>query len=287
MTTARSAAGRRSPSAATHGDTGATPGSAGDALDEFLDLAGHELRTPITALKGQVQLLQRRLRKEPSRDADLADLGKMMYQIERLNHELDVYLEASHIARKRFDLLPAPSDLVAQSRRLVETFTAAANAHTLVLNAPDEQIVGTWDTRRLLMAIEALLTNALKFSRGGDIEVRVTRDGDMARVEVADRGIGVPSGERTRIFEAYNRGSNAENAGAGLGLYVVRETIRRHRGRVGMRARPGGGSVFWFTVPLAPVSSRRTSRSRDRALTRASGPHASHCGNTQATASMR
>ncbi len=226
-------------------------GVAGDALDDFLDLAGHELRTPITALKGQVQLMQRRLRREPGRGADLADLGKMMYQIERLNHELDVYLEASHITRKRFGLMLAQSDLVGQIRRLVETYAGASSGHSIHVEATSDTIVGTWDARRLLMAIEVMLTNALKFSRNGDIILRVAREGDVVRVEVADRGIGVPRGERARVFTAYGRGSNAENAGAGLGLFVARETVRRHGGRMGVRTRPGGGSIFWLTVPLS------------------------------------
>jgi two-component system CheB/CheR fusion protein len=228
-------------------------GAALDPLDEFLDLAGHELRTPLTALKGQVQLMQRRLRRLAERETDLAELGKMMYQIERLNHELDIYLEASHITRGRFELVPGGSDLATGARRLVDTYTAAATAHTLRFEGDAVPVVGTWDTRRLLMALEVLLANAMKFSRSGDVTVRVTREADVARVEVADRGIGVPPAERRLIFEAYEHASNAENAGAGLGLYVARETIRRHRGRMGVRSRSGGGSVFWFTVPLAPV----------------------------------
>jgi signal transduction histidine kinase len=227
--------------------------TAPDALDDFLDLAGHELRTPLTALKGQVQLMQRRLRRLAEREADLAELDKMMYQIERLNHELDIYLEASHITQGRFELVPSGSDLATGARRLVDTYAAAATAHNVRFEGDAGPVVGTWDTRRLLMALEALLANALKFSRDGDVTVRVTREGEVARVEVADRGIGIPPAERWRIFEPYEHASNAENAGAGLGLFVARETVRRHRGRMGVRSRPGGGSVFWFTVPLAPV----------------------------------
>jgi signal transduction histidine kinase len=85
--------------------------------------------------------------------------------------------------------------------------------------------------------------------------VRLAREEDVVRVEVADRGIGVLPAERSRIFQAYERGSNAENAGAGLGLYVARETIRRHGGRMGVHSRSGGGSVFWFTVPLTPATN--------------------------------
>jgi signal transduction histidine kinase len=250
-------------------------------VDAFLDLIGHEMRTPITALKGQVQLLQRRLRKQPDRDADLAELGKMMYQIVRLNHELDVYLEASHIARKRFDLLPTQADIGMLADRLVDMYAGAANAHSISVDTGIAPIVGLWDVKRLLMALEALLTNALKFSRGGEVAVRLAHEEDVVRVEVADRGIGVLPAERSRIFQAYERGSNAENAGAGLGLYVARETIRRHGGRMGMRSRPGGGSVFWFTVPLAPATGHAQTPAASEP-TRTSGAMSPQRRNTQA-----
>ncbi len=91
--------------------------------------------------------------------------------------------------------------------------------------------------------------------------MRLTREGAYARIEISDRGIGVPPADRQRIFAAYTRGSNAENAGAGLGLYVCREVVRRSKGRIGVRGQHGGGSVFWFTLPLDPASYRSSSAS--------------------------
>lgn len=233
-----------------------------ESVDQFLDLAGHELRTPITALKGHVQLLQRRLRRDPGRAADLAELGKMMYQIERMNHELDVYLDTAHITRNRFDLSPMPCDIVALARRLVEIYAAGTTGHDIQLESAEERIEGNWDRKRLEIALSALLTNALKFSRDGEVAVRLAREGDAVRVEVSDRGVGVPPAERHRIFAAYTHASNVENSGAGLGLYVAREAVRRQGGRIGVRANPGGGSIFWLTLPLRATcnTSHRTAR---------------------------
>lgn len=226
-----------------------------DPRGEFLDIAGHELRTPITALKGHVQLLQRRLRKQEGRENDLTELDKMVYQIERINHQLDVYLGASHIARAKYAVAPVETDLVAVVRRIVAIYEAGSTAHAIELRSDDEHITGIWDRKRLEEVVSALLANAVKFSSGGEIIIHLSRTGDSARVEVSDRGVGVPTSDRRMIFDAYTHGSNVENSGAGLGLYIAREAIRRQGGRIGMRAHPGGGSIFWFTLPFVPPHS--------------------------------
>jgi signal transduction histidine kinase len=230
--------------------TAQKPRTFADTRDDFLDLAGHELRTPITALRGQAQLLQRRLRSQPDRATDADALDRMMYQIERLNLELDIYLDASHIFRKRFDLLPGECDLVTIARRLVETYTAGVGTHEFALDTDEDEIRGVWDRKRIHMALASLLANAVKFSAGGAVCVRAMVDGDNARIEVHDAGVGVRPADRYRIFGPYEHGSNVAHGGAGLGLFVTRTIVRRHRGRIGVRARPGGGSVFWLTMPI-------------------------------------
>jgi|SRR5579871_212097 signal transduction histidine kinase len=230
-----------------------------DARARFLDEAGHELRTPITALKGQIQLMQRRLRKESDdRERDLTDLDKMLYHIERLNHQLDVFLSATHITQKRYTVVTAPCDIVAVARRLVAVYSAGVSGHTIRFESAEDELIGEWDRRRLDEALSVLLTNAIKYSRGGEVTLSISRKGDTAHVEVSDEGPGIPAHERTAIFRQYVTGSAVENAGSGLGLFVAREAIRRQHGRIGVRARRGKGSTFWFEVPLTqPVAKRR------------------------------
>lgn len=218
-------------------------------LDQFLDIAGHELRNPIAALKGQVQLLQRRLRKAEGRERDLADLDKMLYQIERLNTEVDIYLAAAHIAKRRLKVLPEPMDLVMIVERLVGVYAAGAAGHAISLECSAECILGKYDKRRIEQALGVLLNNALKYSPSGQILVRLGAESGIARLEVLDHGVGVPVKERARIFQQYTHGSNVENAGVGLGLYVARVLIRRHVGRIGVQPRPDGGSIFWIELP--------------------------------------
>lgn len=218
---------------------------------DFLDIASHELRTPLTVLRGQVQLMQRRLRKQPEREAESAEMAKMLYQIERMANQLDVFLAATHIAQHRFQVNPAPIDLVATVRRALEAPLAGATGHTIRFEAERETLPGEFDRKRINELVGILLSNALKFSRGGEVALLVSHKGEgTARIEVHDMGSGVPGSERHKIFDAYTTGSNAENAGAGLGLYVARGIVRRHHGKIGVRARPGGGSVFWVELPV-------------------------------------
>lgn len=230
------------------------PTTAAEQRDLLLDIAAHELRTPITSLKGHIQLLQRRLRKQPDRESDLAELRKMFYQVERINHFIDVFLGVTHLSQDRYEIHPTIFDLTADAHRIVEMINAGSSAPEVTLDA-NENIVGEWDRRHISEALLALLMNAIKFSPDHGVLLRLRRTDGTVRVEVCDRGPGVPEDERQRIFEPYVTGSNVENSGAGLGLYVAREAVTRHAGRIGVRARPGGGSIFWFEIPQKPPSA--------------------------------
>jgi two-component system, chemotaxis family, CheB/CheR fusion protein len=241
------------------------PETAIDPREQFLDDVSHELRMPLTALKGQIQLMQRRLRRELAHEEDLVDLGKMIYHVERLNHQLDVFLAATHIQQNRYMILPAPCDIVAVVRHLVSIYAAGTSLHTVRFESSLSEFTGEWDRRRIEEATSAFLTNAIKYSRGGEVLVRVERRDDVAIVEVRDQGIGVPARERSSIFHAYTTGSRAESVGIGLGLYVAEQAIKRQHGRIGVRsAGRGQGSVFWFELPLLPPRTPRRGTNRTR-----------------------
>jgi signal transduction histidine kinase len=243
------------------------------ALDEFLDIAGHELRNPLSAMKGQVQLIQRRLRREEGRERDLADLAKVLFQIERLNIEVEIYVAAAHIAKRRLKVLPEPVDLVPIVERLVGIYAAGTAGHAIAFACTTECIFGKFDKRRIEQALGVLLNNALKYSPSGEVVVRLGAEQGRARLEVLDRGVGVPTGERARIFQPYTHGSNVENAGPGLGLYVARALVKRHGGRLGVKPRPGGGSIFCIELPAQLAGADGTPRiSSESAGRRAAAP---------------
>lgn len=225
--------------------------AASDARIEFMDLVSHGLRSPLTALSGTAQLLQRRLRGDPERAADAADLDKILYQAARLANQVDVLLAATHLAQQRFEIVPVECEAVAAMRRVTGAFAAAANRGRTISFASDAAgMLIEADRKRLEELLTILLSNAVKFSARGDVAVCVTHSAQRLRVQVADHGIGVPATERRHIFEPYVRGSNNTTNSPGLGLYVARAIVKRHAGAIGVRANQGGGSVFWFALPL-------------------------------------
>jgi signal transduction histidine kinase len=232
--------------------SGAQP--AGGDLDPtlFLSTLGHEMRGPLTALKGRLDLMRRRLARGGAREEQLRELDRVMGPVERLAHQIDIVLDAAHLLQGRFALNAEETDLAAVIRRAVEHVQGGESRPLIACELPAAPLVGRWDATALGRVLGALLFNALKYSRyERPVLVRATHDGATARVEVVDEGLGVPEGEREAIFEFGRHGSNAAKfAGAGLGLYVAREVIRRHGGAIEVDPRPGRGSVFWFTLPL-------------------------------------
>ena len=226
------------------------------AFVRFLDIAGHDLRNPIAVLKSHVQLMQRRLTREDGRAQDLRDLGRMAFQIERLIVRLETYLEAARISQGQFRLQweGSATDMGAITQRLDSVYEFASRAHSVIFELPDESVVAPWDSPLVELSLGIILTNALKYSPKGRIRVRIVREPPLVRVSVTDSGIGVPVGEEDVIFEAYTHGSNVENPGVGLGLFVAREIVRSHGGEIGVISPDGEGATFWFTLPLAGIA---------------------------------
>lgn len=226
-----------------------------DERTAFMDVASHELRSPLTALSGTAQILQRRLRRDPARAADSADLDKILYHTARLANQVDVFLAAAHLAQNRFEIVPTECDAVAAVRRVTNVFAAASRGRAITFTSDAGELPTEADRKRLEELATILLNNAVKFSARGDISISLTHTPASLRVEVADHGIGVPATERERIFEPYVRGSNNATNSPGLGLYVARAIAERHGGTIGVRPHEGSGSVFWFELPRRPVGA--------------------------------
>jgi signal transduction histidine kinase len=216
--------------------------------DAFLSIASHELKTPLTVLKAQVQFLRRRLGGEHS-----TRLDNVSRQVDRVTRLVNQLLDASQLGLEQLPLERAPLDLSALVRRVAEELVRGSPLHTLELDA--HPVVGRFDEPRLEQVVHNLVSNAIKYSpRGGPIEVRTRMlpDGE-AEVVVADRGIGLRVEDEEQLFERFERGERRELAGIsgiGVGLYVSREIIRRHGGRISLRPREGGGAVATVLLPL-------------------------------------
>lgn len=224
--------------------------------DQFLSIAAHELKTPLTALSGQVQLVQRRLdrgEQTPQRLARSIDI--IARQADRLDAMVRTLLDVGRIERGQFVLERQRVDLVGLVDRVVDEIQPDLEHHTLDY-APDLGPLFVYgDPLRLEQVVQNLLSNAVKYSpSGGAITLRVERQGAMACITVADQGVGVPAAALPHLFQRFYRAENVAAhhiSGMGIGLYVMREIVHRHGGTVGVASTEGAGSEFTVRLPVA------------------------------------
>jgi len=218
------------------------------ARDEFLSIAAHEIRGPITALQLAVQGLQ----KSPP----TAVVHKMMAVIERearlLGRFVDELLDVARIRTRQLHFVFGPVDLVEVTRDVVSRLATelSRSGSSLSTQAPST-LVGTWDRSRLEQIVTNLLSNATKFGLGKPIDLRIDSDGRTARLTVQDRGIGIPTEAQQRIFAPFERAVSARHyGGLGLGLYIVRSVVDGLGGSIGLQSEPGTGTTLTVTLPL-------------------------------------
>jgi PAS domain S-box-containing protein len=220
--------------------------------DEFLSIASHELRTPITPVVLQLQMLGRSL--GPG-DRLRATVAACEAQMKRLAKLVDTLLDVSRISGGPITLNREEVDLSALTGEVVERHGAElARAGCEVALRLEPDVVGWWDRVRLEEIVASLLGNAMKFGAGKPIEIRTTLGAAGAVLSVRDFGIGVSPADRTRIFERFERAVSARRyGGLGLGLYASRQIAEAHGGSIRVESEPGAGATFIVELPLKNV----------------------------------
>ena len=232
---------------------------------EFVWIANHELRTPITIIQGFAELLKMTETEEHPLD-ELARnaLTHIIDQSEHLALLIDSMLDISKIEQERLELDRAPHDLLALLISIIKSREIAVRHHSfrLVLDGLEvrDQVIGVFDKQRMTQVISNLLNNAVKYSpEGGEIEVGLSVVADAqsgeyreALISVKDSGIGIAPDDLPHIFERFYRARSLEGylSGFGIGLYVVKEVLARHGGRVWVESVKGSGSTFYAWLPL-------------------------------------
>jgi PAS domain S-box-containing protein len=222
--------------------------------DEFLGIASHELKTPLTTLKGLAQLARRSLERTGSAEAKYMEI--MELSIARMQRLISDFLDVSRIDADKLPLRLERYDLVELCKQIVEEQFVATGRH-IHLDLPGEAVEVEVDPERIDQVITNLLSNALKYSRAGvSVMVRLFRDADSACISVHDEGIGIPAEALPLLFERFYRVPGTEvqtgsEVGLGLGLYICRTIVERHHGKIGVQSMFGQGSTFWFKLPLA------------------------------------
>ena len=218
--------------------------------EEFLSIAGHELRTPLTSLQFQLHTVQKRLEAgQPEKAADV--LQRATGQLQRLTRLTEDLLDVSQITAGRLELVLEEVDLADIVRDVAERHRESASRAGSVLRIEASQAVtGLWDHSRLDQVITNLLSNAVKFGEGKPIAIGVESGPERAQVTVVDQGIGISLADQSRIFERFERAvSKTSYGGIGLGLWITRQIVDAHGGRIAVVSAPGKGSTFCVDLP--------------------------------------
>jgi PAS domain S-box-containing protein len=220
--------------------------------DEFLMVAAHELKTPLTTLQLHLDDLWRRF--EADQVGPLQHkLGATARQVRRLARLSDELVDVTRIGVGRIPLELEEVDLAEVAREAISRYgdDAARASCTLELES-QPGVVGHWDRRRLGQVLDSLLSNAIKFGAGRPVQVRVQK-GAVAHLEVADEGIGVAASDVQRIFQRFERAvSSREYGGLGLGLFIVHQVVEAHGGAVHVESGPSPGATFAIDLPWHP-----------------------------------
>jgi len=221
---------------------------------DFLNLASHELRGPITLIRGYLDMLSTGSLGMVSKDLRRV-LPALQVKADDMNNLIEQMIEAARLEEGRLELHPVDTDMRELAKKAVEVIAPLTKRdHALKVETPAQEVRATVDPERVGTILANLLSNAIKYSpHGGEIRCAVRRDGDMAIVEVTDHGVGIAPEEMEFLFTRFGRIANQETrhiGGTGLGLYLSRQLARMHGGDVTVRSTPGKGSTFSFAVPL-------------------------------------
>jgi PAS domain S-box-containing protein len=230
------------------------------ARDEFLSVASHELKTPISALHLQVETLLRAARKEQEvplpAEKTRAKLELIERQIDRLVRLIGELMDVSRITAGRLRLELEETDFVAVVLDVVSRYAEEAGRANSPLGlrvAEGQHVIGKWDRLRLEQVVTNLLTNAIKFGAGRAIEIGVEAQPQRAVLTVTDRGEGIAPEDVDRIFQRYEQATTSHmHGGLGLGLYIVRQIVEAHGGAIRVESRRGAGSTFTVELPYEP-----------------------------------
>ncbi len=225
--------------------------------DEFLSIASHELRTPVTSIKGYTQLAKTLIRENDLPTSE-EYLDIALDQIDRMSRLILELLDVSRIETGRLEIRREPIQWPSFVREVVNRHHTAVSDRRFHLNVPDDARVVYGDRDRLEQVLGNLLENAVKYSPdGSEIFITVEEKVDQIVTAVCDRGIGIPPDELQVVFERFHRGrqvSSTNYGGLGLGLYITKQIIERHGGSIWVESREGQGTTFFFSLPASQVA---------------------------------
>jgi len=218
--------------------------------DEFIGLASHELKTPVTSLKGYLQIFEKNI---PEGDKNKTYIKKAVQQVNKLSALISDLLDISKIETGELPLNFTFFDLKLLMKEVIELTQYSAKFHTIVFNCNEDEVMVRADRRRIEQVIVNLISNAIKYSPNANkVVVSLYQSGKRTCVSVEDFGMGITPEQQERIFSRFYRVDEiaAHISGLGIGLYISQEIITRHNGTLKVRSEYGKGSTFSFDIPL-------------------------------------
>ncbi|MBC8076660.1 MAG: GAF domain-containing sensor histidine kinase, partial [Chloroflexales bacterium] len=223
--------------------------------EQFLSIAAHELKTPLTSLLGYAGVFNRRVHRSGKlEERDERALATIIVQGERLNTMIGSLLDITRIQTGRLAIERRPLDLRAVLETLVHELEPTLDQHTIALECASASLPLMGDELRLEQVFRNLLGNAVKYSpQGGVVRVHISQQGEEAVVAVSDDGVGIPAAALPHLFERFYRAANSDQhqiSGIGIGLYVVQEIVTLHGGTVDVASQEDVGSTFTVRLPI-------------------------------------
>lgn len=220
-----------------------------DYKDEFMAMASHELKTPLTVIMANLQILQEIM----SADPRVKFVSKSMKQVNKLNELIFKILDVSKIHAGKLKFEFSDFDLYQLLKEITE-HTLKSTSHPVHLQKQDERFWVKADKEKIEQVIVNILSNAVKYSDSNeDIFIDLKHDGENIVVRIADKGIGIPQSDLENVFQRFYRvsGPASSFSGSGIGLYISAEIIKSHGGKIWAESQLGKGSVFYFSIPAS------------------------------------
>jgi PAS domain S-box-containing protein len=232
--------------------------------DEFLSIASHELKTPMTSLKMNIQLMERRLNAHSLADSLSYYCSRSNLQINQLTRLIDDLLDISKIQAGKLTYDFERTDFLDLYHELIERFSDQLQSNGMqICRDIEKSLVGIWDKARLEQVLINLISNAIKYAPGSSIKISAKRVQRNAVISVRDFGPGIPKNKQELIFDRFERIGDSKNvSGLGLGLYISRQIVNGHGGTIELDSSVSDGACFVVTIPLDPRSVHSLNEAR-------------------------
>jgi len=220
---------------------------------EFVSIASHQLRTPLTGIKWTIDLI---LRDKSLNEKELERIKDIQYNNQRMIKLVNDLLDVSRVEQRRISLKPQKIFLEEIARELVEEYQTLAKAGNikLILEQEGELPSLIMDPQGAGLVLRNLLDNAIRYTQGGGVvRVKLSQEGDKIRCEIQDQGVGIPKKDQKNIFKKFFRCQNImkyQTVGTGLGLFIAKAVIEESKGEIGFWSQEDKGTTFWFELQI-------------------------------------